>query len=107
VIADHPILSGFHVGQIIQLRPLGPYGPLVPNSVPLIKLIDMKDIQDSGPMPTDQSWCYPVYTSSLGKGKLICYQYAAFGNPSPELRDGARAQFLRRCVRWLANRPVE
>ncbi|HEY1921936.1 MAG TPA: hypothetical protein VGG44_04160, partial [Tepidisphaeraceae bacterium] len=106
VIADHPTLSEFHVGQILQLRPLGLYGPLVPNSIPLMKLIDMTGLHQFGPPPTDQSWFYPVYISSLGKGKLICYQYAAFGSPSIELRNAARARFLRRCVRWLANRPV-
>jgi hypothetical protein len=107
VVADHPVLAGFHVGQTLKLRPLGLYGPLVAGSVPLIKVTDVQNVSISGQFGNAPDTYYPVYISSLGKGKLICYQYAAFGAPSVELRDTNRARFLRRCVRWLAGRAVQ
>jgi hypothetical protein len=107
VVAEHPILSGFHVGQKLKLRPLGLYGPLVAGSIPLIKVANAEDISISGQFTSEPDGYYPVYISSLGRGKLICYQYAAFGAPSVELRDTNRAKFLKRCVRWLAGRRVQ
>jgi hypothetical protein len=106
VVADHPILAGFHVGETLKLRPLGLYGPLVAGAVPLIKVSNPGDFSISGQFNNAPDAYYPVYVGSLGKGKLVCYQYAAFGAPSVELRDANRAKFLRRCVRWLAGRGV-
>jgi hypothetical protein len=45
---------------------------------------------------------YPIYTSQLGAGRIVCLQW---NNSQPNLLALTGNKFYPRCIEWLAKRP--
>jgi RNA polymerase sigma factor (sigma-70 family) len=120
VIAEHPIISSRKgkPGQPVQMRANGAFGVHAPQSKGLIRIKDISRIRQWNPRnsaatlieqgtPTvDGVAFYTVYTSQLGKGRIVCCCYATFDTPR-NISESVGPEFVKRSIKWLAMRPVE
>jgi predicted DNA-binding protein (UPF0251 family) len=111
VVAAHPILGKLsdNIGVTAQLTPNGYYGALQPGATGLIRISNPVDIWPVGEdLKTDREdfVFYPVYVSSLGKGKIVGCSFALWKSTRPidQLVGGS---FMLRSVKWLAGRAVD
>ena len=54
------------------------------------------------PPPPPGTIFQPLYVSHLGKGRIVCFQWAS---QQPTLTAMTNGRFYPRCIEWLANRP--
>jgi hypothetical protein len=105
VIGSHPILGKLagKIGQSLQITPNGTWG--IPNAqtIPLIKVKDMKTFSDFA--GGDQSMpFYPLYVSQLGKGRIVGCQFPAWSMMPKDLMSATDQEFNIRAVLWLAHK---
>jgi hypothetical protein len=104
IVAKHPILGSLGDLKTISLKPLGAYGVLPDDATPLIKVIDSSKVEVRGPAIDGTSYpFYPLYISHLGKGQIVALTFTPF----KFLNVAERPKLMKRCVRYLASRPVE
>jgi hypothetical protein len=109
VIAPHPILGKLKAGDKVRLQPSGGYGVLKPGGAGLLKLGPEARIHTYGPGSAEDREgfvFYPIYTSSLGKGRIVGCSFPAFRQLEPAFDRAVGGKFILRCVQWLAERPA-
>jgi RNA polymerase sigma-70 factor (ECF subfamily) len=109
VLTNHPILGQLFSVPDLQLRPMGLAGVLPPGAIPLIRVHDMARFsRENRPSPMPPSYViYPLFVTSYGKGRIVCCNFAVYGDVPSTLKGSGRAEFFQRCIRWLANRPLK
>jgi hypothetical protein len=109
VLNGHPILGNLAKGEIVHLAPNGAYGIIPPDAIPLIGLTSPDQAWGAGNnlSHSPKYVFYPLYVSSLGKGKIIGCQFAPYMGMPQELQSATRHRFYIRCVKWLAGRPLQ
>jgi hypothetical protein len=96
-------------GRDVMLRPNGVYGEFVGGTVPLLKVKDAGQVQWMSklaigePAPT----FYPLYTTQLGKGRIVVCSFAGYTDTPPDLQTATADKFTVHAMQWLANRPLE
>jgi hypothetical protein len=50
---------------------------------------------------------YPIYISSLGKGKIVGCSFPSWTAVPKQLDTAVGGKFMVRCAKWLAGRPVD
>jgi RNA polymerase sigma factor (sigma-70 family) len=114
VIADHPLLGKLSRGDVVSIDPNGECGVLPAGAVPLIRVKDPAIAFANGvflptTVPANQQNYpfYPLFISQLGQGTIVNCAFHAW-NPVPsDLDNATNGQFLIRCVKWLAHRPLQ
>ena len=82
----------------------GSIGVLPEGAVPLIAAPGIPNLHHiAQPVPPDTVF-YPLYTSHLGKGRIVCLQW---NSAQQDLEAMTSGKFYVRCVQWLANKPLE
>jgi hypothetical protein len=112
VLASHPILGDLsaRVGQSLHLEAGGGMGRLRPGAAgaPLIRVKSMAGYRIADWEPKIDTSTLPgdlLYTSSLGKGRIVGL---SVGGPTPvPLQQATGNRFVIRVCRWLAGREVE
>jgi len=109
VLADHPIIAELKpmIGQRkinLEGNFSGSIGVLPDGAVPLIAAPGVPNHhQIDRPVPSDTVF-YPLYTSHLGKGRILGLQWTGAQNDLEAMTSG---KFYVRCVQWLANKPPD
>jgi RNA polymerase sigma factor (sigma-70 family) len=109
VIAEHPLLGKLTNGAKITLQPNGECGLLAPGATPLIKVSDESLIRAVGAtheIPLNYKF-YPLYVSTLGKGKIVNCAFTVWRPPPDDLQNATNGRFMIRCVKWLTNQPLD
>jgi len=108
VVGEHAILGTLSgkTETIMLVRANGGFGAFTPNVVPLIRLRDGQPIHPSTQTP--QEWAfYPLYVSSLGKGRIVVCSMAGFADTPEELQSATGGRFVPRALAWAARRDVK
>jgi hypothetical protein len=50
---------------------------------------------------------YPLYLSSLGKGKIVGCDFCACDAMPDKLQSATQNRFMIRCVKWLVDEPID
>ena len=109
VIADHPLLGKLTKGSKVNLEPNGECGLLVVGAIPLIEVSNQDEMRPVGTaQPIRAGYvAYPLYISTLGKGKIVNCAFTVWKPPPGDLQDATGGRFMIRCVKWLTNQPLD
>lgn len=108
VVASHPILGTLsgRTGSTLRVRANGGFGAFAPNALPLIRLRDGQPVQPSTDTP--QEWpFYPLYVSTLGKGRIVVCSIAGHADTPHELQAATDGQFVVRAITWAARKDLK
>jgi len=108
VVGEHPILGTLSGKKetMMRVRANGGFGAFVPNAVPLIRLRDGQVVHPSTEAPEEWPF-YPLYVSSLGKGRIVVCSMAGFAETPDELQAATGGRFVPRAIAWAAGRDVK
>lgn len=108
VAAAHPLLGDLKPGDEIMLRPNGNYGPLPAGVVPLVEMKSKDSYYQVGPASFDPETTaanvYPLYLARLGKGRIICSNFAPYTDVPKALKPAKGGYYARLC-RWIVEEP--
>ena len=107
IVGAHPILGTLSgkTGTTMLVKANGGFGQFTPNAVPLIRLRDGQPVRAATDAP--QEWpFYPLYVSSLGKGRIVVCSMAGMTETPDELLTATDGKFVVRAIAWAARRPV-
>jgi hypothetical protein len=105
VIGEHPILGKLSgkIGTIIKITPNGTRGEPAANFTPLIRVKDMDAFRNFAGGSSQWTF-YPLYTATLGKGRIVGCQFPAWERVPKDLATAADNEFNLNAVIWLAGR---
>jgi RNA polymerase sigma factor (sigma-70 family) len=109
ILADHPLVGKLAKGAKVNLEPNGECGLLAPGAIPLIQVSDESLIHSIGTttqIPSKYN-LYPLYVSTLGKGKIVNCAFTVWKPPPSDLQNATGGRFMIRCVKWLTNQPLD
>ena len=107
VLLPHPILGNLAKNQTVRLQASGVLGELVPGAIPLIEIANQSEAHTYSPgIPFDRGdlRCYPAYTATLGKGKIVSFPTPAFRELPYKFTNAIGEKFTVKCARWLAEK---
>ncbi len=108
IVGQHPILGRLSgkTGTTIMVRANGGFGALTPGSVPLIQLRNDQPVRATTDAPLEWPF-YPLYTSALGKGRIVVCSIAGHADTPDELQAATDGRFVLRAIAWAAKREVK
>jgi hypothetical protein len=107
VVGTHPILGTLSgkTGATMLVKANGGFGAFTPNAVPLIRLRDGQPVRAMTDAPEEWPF-YPLYVSSLGKGRIVVCSMAGMTETPQELLAATEGKFVVRAITWAARRPL-
>jgi RNA polymerase sigma factor (sigma-70 family) len=100
VVNAHPLLGGVRAGAKAGPRPFQfrpeVLAPLDASATPLVRFVPE--------WPKEQPAFYPVYVTSLGRGRIVHFGFATYTQIPWEFDRAVGGRFTMRCLYWLAGR---